>query len=69
MSGAAGMNRLIDAFEGLFAAAAKSGGELAKTANFTLENVNWAGQRNKHEPLSHPTVDAHLEAAFAKAGP
>ncbi len=31
------MNRLIDAFEGLFAAATLSGGELAETANFTLE--------------------------------
>ena len=69
MSAAAGINRLIDAFEGLFAAAAKSGGELAKTANFTLENVNWTGQRNKHGPLSHPTVDTHLEAACANSGP
>ena len=33
------VNRLIDAFEGLFAATAESGGELAKTANFTLKTV------------------------------
>ena len=38
------MNRLIDAFEGLFTAAALSGGELAETANFTLENVKWMGK-------------------------
>ena len=44
------MNRLIDAFEGLFTAAANSGGELAKTANFTLENVNWTGKLSKPEP-------------------
>ncbi len=31
------MNRLIDAFEGLFTAATLSGGELAETADFTLE--------------------------------
>jgi mannose-6-phosphate isomerase-like protein (cupin superfamily) len=63
------MNRLIDAFEGLFTTAARSGGELEKTATFTLENVNWAGQRNRHEPLGHPTVDRHLEAACANSGP
>ena len=62
------MNRLIDAFEGLFTAAALSGGDLAKTANFTLENVNWMGKRSKPEPVSHPIVDEHLEAACAHSG-
>jgi len=62
------MNRLIDAFEGLFTAAASSGGELAKTANFTLENVSWTGKLSKPEPTSHPIVDTHLEAACASSG-
>ncbi len=48
------MNRLIDAFEGLFTAAAICGGELAETAKFTLENVNWRGKLSKPEPLNHP---------------
>jgi len=62
------MNRLIDTFEGLFIAATLSGGELAKTASFTLENVNWNDTLSKHEPKSHPMVDAHLEAACAYSG-
>ncbi len=62
------MNRLIDAFEGLFTAATLSGGDLANTANFTLENVNWKGKQTLHEPMSHPTVDTHLEAACANSG-
>ncbi len=62
------MNRLIDAFEGLFVAATISGGELAGTAKFTLENVNWTGKLSKHEPVSHPIVDTHLEAACASSG-
>ncbi len=62
------MNRLIDAFEGLFAAATISGGELAETANLILKNVNWAGKPNKPEPVSHQVVDTHLEMACANAG-
>ncbi len=62
------MNRLIDAFAGLFTAAAQSGGELAKTANFILENVNWTGELSMGEPLSDPIVDAYLEAACARSG-
>ncbi len=62
------MNRLIDAFEGLFTAATLSGGELAKTANFTLENVNWKDTLSKPEPMSHHVVDTHLEAACANSG-
>ena len=62
------MNRLIDAFEGLFAAATLSGGELAKTANFTLENVNWKDTLSNPEPMNHPIVDAHLQAACANSG-
>jgi len=62
------MNRLIDAFKGVFDAASKSGGELAKTANFTLENVNWAGEPIKPEPTSQPVVDKYLEATCAFSG-
>ncbi len=62
------MNRLIDAFEGLFTAAANSGGEFAKTANFTLENVSWTGKLSKPEPSSHPIKNTHLEAACANSG-
>lgn len=47
------MNRLIDAFEGLFTAAAKAGGVLAETASFALENVNWTDGLSKPEPSSH----------------
>jgi len=62
------MNRLIDAFERLFTATGLSGGDLARTANFALENVNWKGRLNDHEPRGHPMVDAHLEAACASSG-
>jgi hypothetical protein len=63
------MKRLIDAFEGLFIAANQSGGELAKTARFTLENVNWKEAPNRPEPTSHDIVDSYLEAACAASGP
>jgi hypothetical protein len=63
------MKRLIDAFEGLFIAATQSGGELAKTARFTLENVNWKEAPNRPEPTSHDIVDSYLEAACAASGP
>ena len=62
------MDRLIDAFEGLFTAAAKSGGDLAETAKFTLENVDWMAERRKTEPVSNPVVDTHLAAACANSG-
>jgi mannose-6-phosphate isomerase-like protein (cupin superfamily) len=63
------MIRLIKAFEGLFTDATLSGGELAKTANFTLENVNWKDTLRKPEPTSHLIVDTYLEAACANSGP
>jgi mannose-6-phosphate isomerase-like protein (cupin superfamily) len=62
------MNRLIDTFEELFTATAKSGGALAETAKFTLENVDWMGGLSRPEPASHPIVDRHLEAACASSG-
>jgi len=62
------MNRLIDAFKGVFDTASISGGELAKTANFILENVDWSGEPSKPEPMSHPVVDTFLEAACSCSG-
>jgi len=62
------MNRMIDAFEGLLTDAAISGGELARTASFTLENVSWRSELNKPKPMSHPIVDMHLEAACDISG-
>ncbi len=62
------MNRLIDAFEGLFTAATLSGGELAETADFTLKNVKWRGKLSEPEPTRHHIVDAHREAACANSG-
>jgi mannose-6-phosphate isomerase-like protein (cupin superfamily) len=63
------MNQLIDAFEGLFVAAIASGGELARTANFTLENVNWTSRPSKPESVSNPIVDRYLETASINSGP
>jgi len=63
------MNRLIDTFEGLFTATAKSNGELAKTANFALENVNWKDKPSEFEPTRHPIADRYLAAACARSGP
>ena len=62
------MQRLIDAFEGIFSDAAVSGGPLAKTAKFTLENAYWTAAPVKQEPMSHPMVEAHLEAVCANSG-
>ncbi len=62
------MNRLIDALEGLLIAATGSDGELAKTAKFTLENVNWTAKLSRYEPMNHPIVDTHLDAACANSG-
>ena len=62
------MHRLVDAFEGLFAAAKLSGGDLEKTARFALESVNWTGKLSMPEPMSHPVVNAHLDAACANSG-
>lgn len=62
------MKRLIEAFEGLLAAAVQSGGELAGTADFALENVNWTGGLNKHEPTSNRVVESHLATSCANSG-
>ncbi len=62
------MNRLIDAFEELFTATSLSGSDLARTAEFTLKNVNWKGTLNKPKPISHSMVDTYLEATCANSG-
>lgn len=62
------MNRLIDSLKELFAAAASAGGDVANTAAFTLENVDWTGALTKPEPASNPIVDTQLGAACANAG-
>ena len=62
------MNKLIDAYESLFAETAARGGDLGKTANFTLENVNWKDAPGTPEASSHPIADEYLEAACASSG-
>lgn len=63
------MKLLIHAIEELFTAATLSGGALAKTAHFTLENVNWKDTLIKPEQMRHPVVNAQLPAACANSGP
>ncbi|MCH9005841.1 MAG: cupin domain-containing protein [Proteobacteria bacterium] len=63
------MNQLINAFEGLLIAAADSGGDLATTANFALESVNWKDRLSEPKATTHPVVESHLEAACASSGP
>jgi mannose-6-phosphate isomerase-like protein (cupin superfamily) len=63
------MKQLIQAIEALFTATAVSGGDLAKTANFTLDNVSWKEPLSEPEPTDHPIVDSCLEAACADSGP
>lgn len=62
------MKRLIDTFEGLFVAAVQAGGELAGTAGFALENVDWSGELNHHEPSDNLVVETYLEAACVNSG-
>ncbi len=62
------MKRIIDTFEDFFSAAAQSGTDVAKTARFTLENVDWQAALVQPEPTSHPIVDRYLEAACANSG-
>ncbi len=51
------MNRLIDSIKDLFAATSESDGYLAKTASFTVENVNWKETLKKPEPLGHRVAE------------
>lgn len=63
------MNQLIDVFKELFTSASNSGGSLAKTAGFTLDNVNWKSSLKNAEPTQNPIVDAYLATACASSGP
>jgi len=62
------MKNLVSAFQSLFVATAEAGGVLAKTAQFTLDNVDWQGTLSKHEPADQAIVDAHLETSCARCG-
>ncbi len=62
------MKRLINTFKDFFSAAAQTAGDLTKTANFTLENVDWEDSLSLQEPTNHQIVDAHLETACACSG-
>ncbi len=63
------MKHLIDAFHSFFTTAEQSDGDLAKTAKFTLENVDWQDTLSLPESSSHGIVDANLESACANSGP
>lgn len=62
------MKHLIETLEGFFVALAKSDGDLGRTANFVLNNVNWSGELNSHEPATNHVIDTHLATACASAG-
>jgi quercetin dioxygenase-like cupin family protein len=65
------MKRLVETFESLFAATAESGGELATTAQFTLDNVDWQDALARHEQTDQTDktiVDAHLDVVCGRSG-
>ena len=62
------MKRLVDAFRTLFADTARSGGELAETARFTLSNVDWRADLVSPEAMSNTILRTHLEEACANLG-
>ena len=63
------MNRLIDSIKDLFATTGESDGDLAKTANFILENVKWQETLNRPEPFGHRVAETYLEESCANSGP
>ncbi len=62
------MKRLIDAFEDFFSTIAESDAVVAKTAKFTLENVDWKETLSRPQPSKHPIEETHLRAACANSG-
>ena len=62
------MKQLINAFADLLTAATESGGELATTAQFALDHVNWKDSPNMPEPMCPPVVEAQMKSACARSG-
>ena len=65
------MKNLISAFKYLFEATAAGSGDQTRTAQFTLDSVDWngaLGQQEKTERTDRTVTDAHLEAACARSG-
>ena len=62
------VKRFIDAYKGLFAATANSGGDLARTSEFTLQNVDWKATPMTPDPSSHHIVDTFLESTCTSSG-
>ena len=46
-----------------------TGGDLARTAKFTLDHVNWQDTLGRPGPTSHHIVDSYLQAACDNSGP
>ena len=63
------MKQLIDAIEALFTTTRESGGELARTAKFALENTDWNPALDRPKPASHHVVDSCLESTCTSSGP
>lgn len=63
------MDRLIEAFKGLFGAATLCGGDVTGTANFVLNHVRWTDKLCDPEAQGHAVVDSCLQAVCAESGP
>lgn len=63
------MNQFIDTFKALFIAAVESGGDLARTAKFALENASWTDKPSDFKPTRHLISDEYLAVACASSGP
>jgi len=62
------MRKLIDAIEGIWTAAAITGGEGADAVKFALKKIHWKTRLVAPDPRSQPVVDAQLEAACVNSG-
>ena len=59
---------LVDALQTFFTQASKSSGDLSRTAQFTLDHVKWTQAITNPGAISHPMVDAYLEAVCVHSG-
>ena len=59
---------LVEALKAFFAQASNSDGDLSRTAQFTLDHVQWAQALTIPDAISHPIVDAYLEGVCAHSG-